>query len=225
MASDTALIVTAAGRRVGRLGNRSTAVDLVREALRWAILNGELPGGTRIGLSEVADALEVSTTPVREALRELATEGLVKLDAYRGGTVHVLRREDMEEIVHLRQVLEPIAIQEAIEGMTPELLARAASIAEQMQHEPDYASWVDLNLSFHLTVYEAAKSRRLISIIRTLQNPTLMYVSSFLKDHPVMQARAMDEHSRLLDAIRAGEVESAIELTLQHLMIPLQENG
>src|SRR3990172_11949160 len=203
MVSDTSMIVTAAGRRVSGLGVRSTAVDLVRETLRRAILNGELAGGTHLGLSDVAAALDVSTTPVREALRELATMGLVEFDAYRGGTVHVLSREDMEEIVRLRQVLEPIAIREAIKGMTPELFARAESIANQMPDEPDYASWVDLNLSFHFAVYAASRSQRLISIIRMLQESTLMFVSAFLKDHPSLRARAMEEHRRLLEAIRA----------------------
>lgn len=65
-----------------------TAYEHVLQTLRRAILDGDLVGGARLIQSEIAGALEVSKTPVREALRELASDGLVNLDAHRGGIVH-----------------------------------------------------------------------------------------------------------------------------------------
>lgn len=204
---------------------RLTASEFVEEVLRRAILNGDLEGGTRLGLADVAGVLQVSTTPVREALRELSAHGLVRFDSYRGGTVHTLSRADMEEIVRLRQVLEPLAVREAVAGMTQEILGEAAAILSRMGDGIRWHEWVDHNREFHMALYAAAASHRLIAIIKGLQDTTAMYVSSTLRRHPGLRARADREHRELLDAMSDGHVERAIELTLAHLAIPLLEDG
>src|SRR5690242_7828107 len=87
-------------------GGRRTAHEFVRESLRRAILRGDLTGGERLIQADIAATLEVSTTPVREALRDLAAEGLISLDRHRGGVVRGLNWEDMEEIRKIRHQLE-----------------------------------------------------------------------------------------------------------------------
>ena len=86
--------------------------------MRRSILNGDLVGGTKLSLVEIASTFDVSTTPVREAMRELSFEGLVTIDSYRGGVVTAVTKPEVEEIVRIRQVLEPIAAREAVAGMT-----------------------------------------------------------------------------------------------------------
>ena len=78
---------------------RQTAHEFVRSVLRRAILSGELAGGTRLVQAELAAVLEVSTTPVREALRELASEGLVRFDPHRGAVVQELSGEERGAIL------------------------------------------------------------------------------------------------------------------------------
>jgi DNA-binding GntR family transcriptional regulator len=200
-----------------------TAAEFVAETLRRSILNGDLRAGTRLGLAEVAAGMEVSTTPVREALRELSFEGLVQFDSYRGGTVNAVTVEDVREIVRIRQVLEPIAIREAIEHMRPEILAEAEEILGSMDVAAGWDQWVEDNRRFHNVFYKASPSRRLISMIKTLQDPTVMFVSNALESHPDLRHRADHEHRELLEAIRSGDVERAIEINLAHLAIPLLE--
>jgi DNA-binding GntR family transcriptional regulator len=200
-----------------------TAAELVADTLRRSILNGELRAGTRLGLAEVAAGMEVSTTPVREALRELSFEGLVHFDSYRGGTVNAVSEADVREIVRIRQVLEPVAIRDSVEHMTPEILAKAEQVLDGMNLANGWDRWVEDNRLFHNTFYSAAPSKRLITMIKSLQDPTLMFVSNALESHPRLLDRADHQHRELLEAFRAGDAELAIEINLAHLEIFLAE--
>src|SRR3990172_11947171 len=98
----------------GFAATRQTAHEFVRGVLRRAILNGELASGSRLVQAELAAMLDVSTTPVREALRDLATEGLVQFDPHRGAIVSELSSEDVHAISAFRTVLDPLALGRAV---------------------------------------------------------------------------------------------------------------
>ena len=206
----------------GRLRPR-TATDYVSEALRRSILNGELAAGTRLALTDVASLFDVSTTPVREALRELSFEGLVRLDSYRGGEVTAVTRREVEEIVRIRQVLEPMAIQEAIEGMTLEILGEAEAILEVMAASDAWDVWVHGNRAFHQKIYEASSSRRLVGLINSLQDTTVVFVSATLRRSPILKETATTDHLAMLEAARAGDAGRLTEVTLRHLTIPVRD--
>jgi DNA-binding GntR family transcriptional regulator len=190
--------------------------------LRRSILNGDLVGGTRLSLAEVASTFDVSTTPVREALRELSFEGLVKIDSYRGGVVNPVTREDVEEIVRIRQLLEPTAAREAVEGMTPEILGQAEAILMEMAASDSWDVWVQGNRSFHQKIYEAAASRRLVAVINGLQSTQVVFVSSTLRKSPFLKETATKDHDEMIQAIRDRDAERLVEITLRHLTIPIR---
>ncbi len=208
---------------IARAQRPRTTTDYVAGALRRSILNGELEGGKRLNLTDLAQQFEVSTTPVREALRELSFEGLVGLDSYRGGVVTAVTREDVDEIVRIRKVLEPMAIAEAVAGMNPQILAESEAILEEMEESDTWDTWVQGNRSFHRKLYEAASSRRLIGLICSLQDTTVVFVSSTLRKSPPMKGVANDDHRAMIDAARSGDVELLTEITLRHLSIPLTQ--
>lgn len=199
-----------------------TATDYVSDSLRRSILNGDLVGGTRLSLAEVASTFDVSTTPVREALRELSFEGLVKIDSYRGGVVTPVTREDVEEIVRIRQLLEPTAAREAVERMTPEILGQAESILTEMAASDSWDVWVQGNRSFHQKIYEAAASRRLVAVINGLQSTQVVFVSSTLRKSPFLKETATKDHNDMIQAIRDNDGERLVEITLRHLTIPIR---
>lgn len=201
---------------------RLTAAGFVQKTLRRAILSGELAGGTRLGLADIAEILEVSTTPVREALRQLATEGLVQFDPYRGGTVQTLTRHDMEEVVKLRSALEPVAVREAVEKITEEDLERASEIHARMAGEDE--PWVDLNRQLHFALYASVGSPRLLAMIKSLQDSEMMYVGTSIRNHPAMRDQARRDHAELIEAMRARDAERAVEITLRHLALPLMHD-
>jgi DNA-binding GntR family transcriptional regulator len=200
-----------------------TATDYVSDSLRRSILNGDLVGGTRLSLAEIASTFDVSTTPVREALRELSFEGLVRIDNYRGGTVTAVTKAEVEEIVRIRQVLEPMAAREAVEGMTGEILDEARVILDEMAASDSWDVWVQGNRAFHRKIYDASSSRRLVSLIKSLQDTQVVFVSATLRKSPMLKETATKDHIDMIEAIVTGDIERLIEITLRHLTIPIRD--
>lgn len=208
---------------LSKVSRPRTTTDHVSSSLRRSILTGDLAGGTRLGLNDVAEIFDVSTTPVREALRELSFEGLVRLDSYRGGVVTAVTRKDVEEIVRIRQVLEPMAIEEAMVGMTEEILAGAEQILEEMAASDSWETWVHGNRAFHQKIYEASSSRRLISLIKSLQDTQVVFVSATLRRSPTLKETATADHEAMLQAARERDAKTLTEVTLRHLTIPVRD--
>ncbi len=221
--TDAGMSKDALDTSLSKLARPRTATDFVSASLRRSILTGELAGGTRLGLTDLASIFDVSTTPVREALRELSFEGLVRLDSYRGGVVTAVTRTEAEEIVRIRQVLEPMAIEEAVAGMTQEILADCQQILADMAASDSWDVWIHGNRAFHRKIYEAAASRRLVSVIEGLQDTTVVFVSATLQRSPSLKETATIEHHAMLRAAQEGDVDTLTEVTLRHLTIPVRD--
>jgi DNA-binding GntR family transcriptional regulator len=200
-----------------------TATEYVSDSLRRSILNGDLEGGTRLSLAEIASSFDVSTTPVREALRELAFDGLVRIDSYRGGVVTAVTKEEVEEIVRIRQVLEPMAAREAVVGMTPQILDDARAILGEMAASDSWDAWVQGNRAFHRKIYEASSSPRLVSLIKGLQDTQVVFVSATLRKSPVLKETATKDHNEMIEALVTRDAERLVEVTVRHLTIPIRD--
>lgn len=203
-------------------GSRQTAHEFVRNVLRRAILSGELRGGTRLVQADLASMLEVSTTPVREALRDLASEGLIRFDPHRGAVVQELSGEELREIYMIREILEPFALRLAVPKVTPELLDRLRELHEKMASEPHSADWVDANRNFHLAIYEAAGHPRLSALIKGLEDASVMYIGASLKDVEGLRESAVHDHGEILAALENGDADAAVEAVLTHLGLAIK---
>ena len=199
-----------------------TAHEFVRETLRRAILRGELSGGARLIPAELAAELQVSTTPIREALRDLATEGLITLDRHRGGVVRELNWDDMKELCLIREQLDPLAVGLAVEGVTDQGLREADELCDRMENESDLANWVELNRRFHLLFYEATGSTRLVSILKGLEEASALYVAQAQRWRPEIRRRAGADHRALVDACRRRDREAALQAMAGHARIALE---
>ncbi|MFW2340005.1 MAG: GntR family transcriptional regulator [Acidimicrobiia bacterium] len=195
---------------------RRTTHELVLEQLRQKILSGELAAGSRLVQSDVALTMGVSTTPIREALRDLATEGLVRFDPHRGAVVPELSSDEFKEIYEFRMLLEPKAMRKAVERVTPELLERLDRLHRQMMEETDPARWVQMNREFHMGVYEVGVSPRIAAIIRSLQDASVMYVGVAL-GAPGLLGEANEGHGAILESLQRRDPDMAAEATLSHL--------
>jgi DNA-binding GntR family transcriptional regulator len=190
--------------------------------LRQAILSGDLPGGSRLIQADLAAQLQVSTTPVREALRDLATEGLITLDRHRGGVVRELNWDDMEEIRQIRQQLDPLAIPLAIRGITDEELGEAGALCDLMEREDALADWVDLNRRFHAIFHAATRSPRLTAILGALEESATAYVARAQRSHPEIRRRANAAHRELIAGARERDVAAALAAMDGHVGLSLE---
>ena len=196
---------------------RRTAHEYVRDTLRRAILSGVLRGGTRLVQAEIAAQLNVSTTPVREALRDLAADGLIRFDPHRGGIVPELDRSEVREIYEIRELLEPYAIRRAAQRISEQELAEAEALQEAMEREADPGAWAELNWRFHGLLLRAAGSQRLQAIVKSVQDAAALYVAHSLKLYPMRIEQANAEHRSLLAALRRRDPEAAADVVLRHL--------
>lgn len=196
---------------------RRTAHEFVRDTLRRAILSGAFSGGTRLVQAEIAAHLDVSTTPVREALRDLAADGLILFDPHRGAIVHELDMSELVEIYEIRKALEPLAIRKAAQRITDDQLAAAAELQEKMDNEADPGTWAELNWQFHGLLEQAASSPRLLSMVKTVQDMAAIYVAHSLKVEPGRLAAGSREHRALLDALRRRDGDRAASVLAKHL--------
>ena len=201
---------------------RVTAVELVRGTLRAAILRGDLPGDARLVQTEIANQLGVSTTPVREAMRDLASEGLIVLDSHRIGTVRKPDWEEMVEIVEIRQSLETVAVERAMANITTDEIEKARVLADELSEEQDVGSWVEANISFHSVFHEATRTMRLSRILSSLEEAGGVFVAQAQSLHPEIRRKAIAEHFALIEAYIDHDFEAAVNIEHSHINHPLE---
>lgn len=198
-------------------GPRSTPA-MVAEVLREAILRGILVGGQQLRQEEIARQLGISHIPVREALRQLEAEGLVRLRPYRGFEVCELSPEEVEELYEIRIPLECQALRLALPHLTPEDLRRAEEILEAIDAEEDPMVWSRLNMEFHTVLYAPSHRQRLLHLIRTLRTNVDRYLRLYIS---VMHRKTYSqrEHRRILEAVRRRDEADALRALEEHLGI------
>lgn len=194
---------------------RTTAHEYARDALRRAILRGDLAAGQRVPQVMWADRLRVSTTPVREALRDLSAEGMVQLDTHRGAFVTQLTFAQVCEIYRIRETLEPAALRDAARLVTPVTLARADRLQRALAEQTDVGRWTELHCELHDTLLADLRSRRMLLMVTGLRDSAAPYVAAVLRRHSMV--RAHGDHRELLDAMRARDTERTGEIALRHL--------
>jgi DNA-binding GntR family transcriptional regulator len=201
---------------------RRTAHEFVRDTLRRAILSGALAGGARLVQADIASQLKVSTTPVREALRDLIADGLILFDPHRGAIVRGLDMAELLDVYEIRKALEPLAIRKAALRITDEELTNAEALQSRMDAEEDPATWAELNSQFHSVLERAAGSPRLQSIVKSLQDVSAIYVAHCLKVDRRRMTAGNREHRNLLAALRRHDPDKAGQVLVAHLEATLK---
>ena len=206
-----------------RRGNRPeplryrTAQEAVAGMLREKILSGEIVPGTRLLQTDVAEQFETSTTPVREAMRQLIAEGLLAGDPHRGVTTYEPSLKELQEIYEIRLLLEPLSIAATVGNISEDDLAYAEELMIQMEGESDPGSWTVINAEFHRTLIEAAGRPRIAAIIHSLRAISTIYVAASIHEVPGRMDLGNKEHRELIEACRAGDIAGAQDIERKHL--------
>lgn len=195
---------------------KRSAPEMVRDGLRDQIMGGIIGEGTQLRQDQLAEQFGTSRIPVREALRQLEAEGLVRIEPNKGAIVTSLSIDDVLEMLDIRIALECHALRLAIPEMVDEDFDLATRILEGYSTEPDPLHWGKMNWEFHWAIYAPCHKPRLLSMIEANYG----HVSRFVRAQVSLAAgkeRPQEEHEQLLDLCRKSAVEKAIELLVSHI--------
>lgn len=194
--------------------------QIVFEGIRNAIIQGRIPVGERINEKEYSIILNISRTPIREALRRLEEEGLVEYIPNYGVIVKKITIEDAEEIFEIRKLLDALAIASAMKKMTEkefEILENSLLMAEKADRVGDSTKHIECSKEFNELIYEFSGMMRVKSIVIKLRE----YIERFRKislTNEVRRRKALDDHWKMYYLMKKGKEEELVELTKNHLM-------
>lgn len=187
--------------------------------LKQDIISGRCSEGTRLVEAELAEQMQVSRTPVREAIRKLESDGLVEALPRRGVVVTSLKASDIIEIYRIRQALEVLAFQAASERITDEELAAVHLCLERSKihlAEGNCQAFYDDSESFTDLMVLACKMPRVIQLIDTYRVQLRRFRRVTLS-RPLRQKQALEEHLAIFGAVTARDVERVGYLVRDHL--------
>jgi DNA-binding GntR family transcriptional regulator len=190
----------------GSLIKRQTVTGSVAEELRRRIVSGRYAGGDQIRQEALASELGVSRIPIREALLQLESEGLVVIHTHKGAVVASLTPEDAVDLFEARLALEPILLKKAVQTANASDLDRAreclAEYEKAVRDGADPETLSRLNWAFHIALCAPASRPRMMAILLSLYTATDRYLRLQI-DRPEAKSRALDDHRKLFAAYQS----------------------
>lgn len=205
----------------GRPATNAPASAVIRDGVRDLILQGNLDPGQRIGQEALAERFDVSRIPVREALRQLESEGLVTLIPHSGARVARLDYDDCLELYRMREALEPVILGQSVKHMEDEdveALADLARAVEAAADDPEH--WLAADRSFHLQSYACARMKRGEKLAEGFWNQTQQYRRAYIYALPERSVRlevVYLEHRLIVDAAERRDSEDAAARLHSHI--------
>ena len=210
---------------------RPAAKDRALDYVKSQVLTGAFPGGELISEGEVASALGMSRTPVREAFLRLEAEGLLRLYPQRGALVVPVSAEEARAVIEARLLLEQFAAGKLV-GRGP---AVCAAVFERLSGElqrqrdaaakPDWQEFLDADRAFHQITIEESGNRILSDFYSSLRDrQTRMIRDSMMRDRQRMTT-IMDEHRVIAEALRDGDLDGARNTVQTHLASTVRALG
>ena len=193
--------------------------DVAYEKLRDAITYGELLPATPLSEVQLAKEMEISRTPIREALQQLEREGLVQIIPGRAVSVAAPSMKEVMDVVHMRYVLEPELARLATKSVTEEMKRTLADTVEQMMiavEQEDRVAWSKLDTLFHEVLSEACPNKLLSKQAMQMRNRVHYMINDPQTDLKRVKACTL-EHKAIADEIIAGNPEKAEQAMREHI--------
>ncbi|OIK05927.1 GntR family transcriptional regulator [Streptomyces monashensis] len=195
------------------------AADRVYTHVKQGVLDRRYEGGTLLTEGELADAVGVSRTPVREALLRLEVEGLIRLYPKKGALVLPVSAQEIADVVETRQLVEEHAARKAVPA-PPALLERLAELLEQQKAQAaagDLAGAALTDRTFHAEIVRSGGNEILSRLYDQLRDRQLRMGVAVMHSHPDRIAKTLAEHEEILEALRAGDAQAAVGVVHRHV--------
>ncbi|WP_205049050.1 GntR family transcriptional regulator [Paracoccus sp. SY] len=199
---------------------RATLHSQIAEELRTMIVDGKLAPGQKIPEKELCEAFDISRTPLREALKVLATEGLVELLPQRGARVSVITEAERQELFPIIAALEALAAELACRNMTDAELAELKGLHRQMvaaYDRRDNLEYARLNRKIHLSIFEAARNGALQMLYSNMEL-RIRNIRHTVRQSDEDWARAVQDHEKILSALEARDEGLCAKVLRDHVM-------
>jgi DNA-binding GntR family transcriptional regulator len=203
---------------------RRTLHHDVLERLRQMIFDGELPAGSKVRENDLCERFGVSRTPMREALKVLANEGLVRLTPNRGAVISDITLQDLEDAFPVMGALEALAGELACVSITDREIAEIRELQDRMvecYENRDLASYFELNQEIHLRILQAARNKTLSAMTKSLGD-RLRRARYMANISTTRWAQALSEHTAILEALEKRDGKLLGELMKHHLAHKLE---
>ena len=194
-----------------------TKTALAVQALRGAILRGDIVPDTHLTVGGIAQMLGMSPTPVREAIRTLQAEGLLRHEPHHTVSVNRFSPQDIHDLYQMRADLESQATRIAAARLDDTTLDQLAALNERMRAMAiagDLDALNRLNGEWHLLIYSAADNRILLDVVQHLWKRFVWDINWIL---PGRSLRSIEEHDEVLQALRARDADEAVRRMREHL--------
>ncbi|MEU1307506.1 GntR family transcriptional regulator [Streptomyces cinnamoneus] len=198
---------------------RPPAAERVYAHVKDAVLQRRYEGGTLLTEGDLAEAVGVSRTPVREALLRLEAEGLLKLYPKKGALVLAVSAQEIADVVETRLLVEKHAAGKAVPA-APQLIARLEELVEDMRRQAAAGDLAAVSLSdraFHAEIVRNAGNRILSGLYEQLRDRQLRMGVAVMHAHPDRIAKNIAEHTEILEALRSGDAAAAVAVVDRHV--------
>lgn len=186
----------------------------VCRVIRQAILNGELQPGQRLVQDELANSIGVSRMPIREAFKQLETEGLIIIEPHKGAFVRTFSIDEVQEIYYLRSIFEKEAVKDSVENMNDSVISRLEELVEKMEKTSNIEDFVKINIQFHSELMSCCQMNKLKSFIENLWSGFPQHTPYLL---PNQIGTSNSEHREILKAVKENDSLKAGDLISQHI--------
>lgn len=195
------------------------AADRVYRHVKQGVLDRRYEGGVLLTEGELAEAVGVSRTPVREALLRLETEGLLKLYPKKGALVLPVSAQEIADVIETRLLVEEFTVRRAVPA-PPALLERLAELVEEQRRHAaagDLPALMAADRGFHAEIVRHAGNQILSRLYDQLRDRQLRMGVALLHAHPDRVELTLAEHTEILDALRAGDADTAAAAVRGHV--------
>jgi DNA-binding GntR family transcriptional regulator len=206
-------------KNIGNVNKPQELKDWAYSSIKKAVLNGEIPPGQQLHVEELAEKMNISRTPIRDALIMLEHEGLISVASRVGFFVKGITKNELEELFELRELLESYAAQKAAGKLTPKDLEKIGALLKEggdAVDRGDLSGFLQTEIELHSSIQAHAQNKHLLRMIESLKDLTYRErLLSVTSQENVTES--LREHERILEAFKQRDGRQAAEMMREHI--------